>query len=178
MYCSSGSRTSTTRCTLRILERKLLVSVASGMIPPMVFTNHIEVRVSDLDMQGHVTGAAYHQYADHSRFACVQAAGISVERMLAAGFGPVNLETMLRFQRELRAGDSVEVSCDWIWDGGKTFRVEHVLTRGDGEVAATVSHVSGLLDLAARRLVPDPAAQWRKLASRPELLALSDESSC
>lgn len=145
----------------------------------MMFTKHIEVRVSDLDLQGHVTGAAYHQYADHSRFACVQAAGISVEKMLAAGFGPVNLETVLRFRRELRGGDIVEVSCEWIWGAGKTFRVEHVLTRGDdGEVAATVSHVSGLLDLTERRLVPDPAAQWRKLASRPELLALSDECSC
>ncbi|WP_228803683.1 hypothetical protein [Nocardia higoensis] len=51
----------------------------------MAFTNHIEVRVSDLDLQGHVTGAAYHQYADHSRFACVRAVGISVEKVLAAG---------------------------------------------------------------------------------------------
>jgi len=137
-----------------------------------VFTTRIEVRVSDLDMQGHVTGAAYHQYADHSRFACVRAAGISVEQMFAAGFGPVNLETTLRFLRELRGGDSVDVSCAWIWGEGKTFRVEHVFTREDGEVAATVSHVSGLLDLGARRLTPEPARQWRRLASRPELLGL------
>ncbi|WP_218020744.1 acyl-CoA thioesterase [Nocardia grenadensis] len=82
----------------------------------MAFINRIEVRVSDLDLQGHVTGAAYHHYVDHSRFACVQAAEISAEEMIAAGFGPVNLETVLRFQ---------------------------------------------LLDQTTRRLVADPARQWR-----------------
>lgn len=140
----------------------------------MVFTNRIEVRVSDLDLQGHVTGAAYHQYADHSRFACVQAAGISVAEVIAAGFGPVNLETVLRFQRELRGGDFVDITCDWVWGTGKTYRVEHILTRPDGEVAATVTHVSGLLDLTARRLVADPAQRWRALANRPELLHLAE----
>lgn len=138
----------------------------------MSFTNRIEVRVSDLDLQGHVTGAAYHQYADHCRFTCVQAAGISVEEMLAGGVGPVNLETMLRFQRELRGGDSVDITCEWVWGTGKTYRVEHVLTRADGEPVATVTNVSGLLDLTSRRLMADPARRWRSLASHPELLGL------
>ncbi|PXX57773.1 acyl-CoA thioester hydrolase [Nocardia tenerifensis] len=130
----------------------------------------MEVRVSDLDPQLHVTGAAYHQYADHSRFACVQAAGISVDELIADGFGPVNLETTIKFQRELRGGDTVDVSCVWLWGTGKTYRVEQVLTRADGEVAATVTNVSGLLDLKARRLVADPAREWAARARKPELL--------
>ncbi|WP_063021183.1 acyl-CoA thioesterase [Nocardia niwae] len=138
----------------------------------MSFSTRIEVRVSDLDPQLHVTGAAYHQFADHARFACVQAAGVSVDELIASGLGPVNLETVLRFQRELRGGDTVEVSCAWEWGTGKTYRVEHVLTRADGVVAATVTNVSGLLDLAARRLVTDPARQWAVRASHPELLGL------
>lgn len=47
-----------------------------------------------------------------------------------------------------------------------------VLTRADGVVAATVTNVSGLLDLAARRMVADPARHWAARASRPELLGL------
>ena len=53
------------------------------------------------------------------------------------------------------------------------YRVEHVLRRVDGEVAADVSHVSGLLDLETRRLVADPAGFWRSRASRPALLGLA-----
>ncbi|WP_280315937.1 acyl-CoA thioesterase [Nocardia abscessus] len=138
----------------------------------MSFSTRIEVRVSDLDPQLHVTGAAYHQFADHARFACVQAAGVSVDELIASGLGPVNLETVLRFQRELRGGDTVDVSCAWQWGQGKTYRVEHVLTRADGVVAATVTNISGLLDLGARRLVADPARQWAALASHPRLLGL------
>ncbi|MFG1794886.1 thioesterase family protein [Nocardia altamirensis] len=140
----------------------------------MSFSIRMEVRVSDLDAQLHVTGAAYHQFADHSRFACVQAAGVSVEELIAAGFGPVNLETTLKFHRELRGGDTVDVSCAWVWGTGKTYRVEHVLTRQDDVVVATVTHVSGLLDIAARRLVADPAQEWAARALKPELLGLPD----
>jgi acyl-CoA thioester hydrolase len=130
----------------------------------------MEVRVYELDPQRHVSGAVYLEYGDHSRFACMQTAGISVEELLAAGIGPVNLETTISYRRELRAGDEVDVSCAWIWDDGKTYRVEHLLRRPDGEVVAEVRHISGLLDLATRRLVPDPRGELRRRATRPALL--------
>ncbi|WP_324192831.1 acyl-CoA thioesterase [Nocardia transvalensis] len=136
------------------------------------FSIRIDVRVSDLDPQLHVTGPAYQQYADHARFECVQAAGISVEELLRDGFGPVNLETTIRYHRELRAGDSVDVTCSWVWTEGKTYRVEHTLTRADGELSATIGYVSGLLDLRDRRLVRNPAAEWARRASDPTLLCL------
>jgi acyl-CoA thioester hydrolase len=84
----------------------------------------------------------------------------------------VNLETTIRYLRELRAGDTVEVTCTWIWSEGKTYRVEHNLIRADGELSASVSHVSGLLDLRERRLVPDPMRQWAARAADPTLLGL------
>lgn len=131
------------------------------------------VRSYELDPQLHVNGAVYVQYADHSRFACVLAAGISVEELIGSGMGPVNLETLIRYHSELRGGDEVDVTCEWAWGTGKTYRVEHTLRRADGELAAQVNHVSGLLDLTSRRLVPDPADQWRRRAKRPELLGLA-----
>jgi acyl-CoA thioester hydrolase len=136
------------------------------------FSIRMEVRLSDLDPQLHVTGSAYQQYADHARFECVQAAGISVEALLEAGLGPVNLETTIRYHRELRAGDTVDVTCSWVWSEGKTYRVEHELVRADGELSATVGHVSGLLDLRERRLVGDPMRQWAARATDPTLLCL------
>ncbi|MEO3785493.1 acyl-CoA thioesterase [Actinocorallia sp. B10E7] len=136
------------------------------------FTVRLEVRSYELDPQLHVNGAVYQQYADHSRFACVQAAGVSVEELIGDGLGPVNLETVIRYHRELRGGDEVDVSCAWVWGNGKTYRVEHVLRLPDGTPAAEVRHVSGLLDLRNRRLVDDPAARWRERAERPELLGL------
>lgn len=136
------------------------------------FTVRMGVRSYELDPQLHVNGAVYVQYADHSRYACVQAAGILVEELIDSGIGPVNLETTIRYYNELRGGDEVDVSCAWVWGEGKTYRVEHVLRRTDGDIAAEVFHVSGLLDLRTRRLVDDPVHEWRSRAKRPELLGL------
>lgn len=134
------------------------------------FAVRMEVRSYEIDPQLHVNGPVYVQYADHSRFACVRAAGVDVAELLSSGVGPVNLETVIRYHNELRGGDEVDVTCDWIWGEGKTYRVEHLLRRADGEIAAEVQHVSGLLDLESRRLVADPAAEWRSRAEKPELL--------
>jgi acyl-CoA thioester hydrolase len=141
---------------------------------PEPFTVRMEIRVYEIDPQRHVGGAVYLQYADHSRFACMQTAGISVEELLTAGIGPVNLETTIRYRRELRTGHEVDVSCAWIWGDGKTYRVEHVLRRPDGEVAAEVRHVSGLLDLETRRLLPDPERELRRRATRPAVLDIPE----
>jgi acyl-CoA thioester hydrolase len=134
------------------------------------FSVRLDVRLDDLDPQLHVNGAVYLKYADHARFSCVEAAGISVQDLLDGGLGPVNLETAIGYRAELRAGDQVDVTCAWIWGEGKTYRVEHVLRRADGTVAAEISHVSGLLDLRTRRMVTAPADAWRRRATRPELL--------
>ncbi|MCP9620188.1 acyl-CoA thioesterase [Nocardia otitidiscaviarum] len=136
------------------------------------FRIRIDVRISDIDPQLHVTSAAYQQYADHSRFECVQAAGVSVSELLRDGLGPVNLEAVIKFHRELRVGDCVDVTCAWVWGGGKTYRVENTLRRPDGELVATLSYVCGLLDLERRTLVADPAAVWAARAKDPTILGL------
>ncbi|GAA4970193.1 acyl-CoA thioester hydrolase [Nonomuraea thailandensis] len=136
------------------------------------FRVRLEVRSYEIDPQLHLNGGFYVQYADHARFACVQAAGVSVEDLLSSGIGPVNLETVIRYHRELRGGDQVDVSCAWEWGGGRTYRVHHQLLHLSGTVAAEVSHVSGLLDLKNRRLIAAPDHEWRIRADRPELLGL------
>jgi integrase len=42
------------------------------------------VRVFDLDAQGHLTGAAYLQYANHTLWDRVRAAGVDVDALLAS----------------------------------------------------------------------------------------------
>src|SRR5690348_851196 len=65
------------------------------------FQVRLAVRSYELDTQGHVTTAAYLQYADHTRWKLLEAAGVDVEEMRRTGVGPVTLETTVRFVREL-----------------------------------------------------------------------------
>lgn len=138
----------------------------------MSFQVRMSVRVYEIDAQGHLNGACYIQFADHSRFACLREAGVSIDGLLADGMGPVNLETTIQYLHELRGGEDVDVSCTFGWREGRTHTVEHELLRTDGVVAARLRSISGLLDLRTRKLVADPAAVWRSRATRPELLDL------
>lgn len=133
----------------------------------------ITVRGYELDTQGHVNQAVYLQYAEHARWECLRAAGISQERLLATRVGPVALETTIRYRSELRGGDELDVSCGFVWGEGKTFRVVQEMRRADGTLAAELTGVAGLLHLDERKLLPFPGDHFRSLAHTPELLGLS-----
>lgn len=136
------------------------------------FRVRIRVRGYELDVNGHLNQAVYLQYAEHARWELVRAAGVSQEKLLAAGLGPVVLETTIRYLRELRDGDEVDVSCAFGWGSGKTFRVSQDIQTTDGVLAAEVRGVGGLLNLDERRLAADPVGRFRELASDPALLGL------
>lgn len=89
----------------------------------------------------------------------------------------MNLETTVRFHRELVPGSEVSVSSEFHWGTGKTSRVTQEFHAPDGTLVADVASVSGLLDLDRRRLLPAPGAHWRELAARPGLLGLAPKTA-
>lgn len=109
---------------------------------------------------------------DRANWECLRAAGITQDAMHQRNISPVRLEETVRYHRELRAGDEVEVTCAFLWGDGKTFRVHHEVRVIDGDLAAEVINVGGVLDLGTRRLLPDPGSHFRSLASAPHLLGL------
>ncbi|OAH09419.1 acyl-CoA thioesterase [Streptomyces jeddahensis] len=136
------------------------------------FSVRVVVRGYETDTQGHLNQSVYLQYAEHARWSLLQHAGIRQSDMLEKGVGPATLETTIRYLRELRAGDEVDVSCAFLWGKGKILRVEQTIRTTDGTTAAEVTSVVGLLDLRERRLVRDPREYFRALADRPEELGL------
>jgi acyl-CoA thioester hydrolase len=134
----------------------------------------VAVRGYELDVNGHLNWANYLHYAEHARWECLRAAGLTYPVLDGAGLGPVNLEANVRFLRELRDGEDIAVSCAFEWGEGKTFRVRQEFTRGgaDGELAAEVTTVSGVISQAERRLVTDPAGRLRALATAPQVMGL------
>lgn len=138
----------------------------------MTFTVRIVVRGYELDTQGHLNSAVYHQYGEHARWECLKAAGIPTDELLASGAGPIQLEATIKFFHELRGGDEVDVSCVFVWGEGKTFRLDQDFVRADGTHCAALTSVAGLLDLEKRRLIPDPGAHLHGLAADPSILGL------
>uniref|UniRef100_A0AAU2W0D3 Acyl-CoA thioesterase n=1 Tax=Streptomyces sp. NBC_00008 TaxID=2903610 RepID=A0AAU2W0D3_9ACTN len=137
----------------------------------MTFFVDVTVRGYELDTQGHLNQAVYLQYAEHARWELLRAAGLPQEKLLADGVGPVALEVTVKFRKELRGGERVRVSCRFDYGEGKTFTMVQQILKEDGSVAAEITGVAGILDLSARRLVPDPAGRLASLAKDPELLS-------
>ncbi|MFC4373715.1 acyl-CoA thioesterase [Nocardia halotolerans] len=139
----------------------------------MTFSVPILVRGYELDTQGHLNHAVYHQYGEHTRWELLRAAGIDLDKFIASGVGAVVLESTIKYKRELRGGDEVTVTCAFEWpEGSKVFRFHHRIIKLDGTEAAEITVVAGAMDLTTRRLVADPAEHFRSLAEHPELLGL------
>ena len=130
------------------------------------------VRGYEIDALGHVAHTVYLQYAEQARWECLAAAGLGVDRLLGAGVMPAMLETTISYRHELRFGDVVDVGCEFGWGERKTARIVQRVTRTDGVLAAEVTSVAGLLDLARRRLVEQPRDRLRELATTPQLLGV------
>lgn len=135
----------------------------AGMEDP--FQVRFRVRGYELDTQGHVNQAEYLHYAEQARWECLLADGITQDILVAAGIGPVALDVTVRFRRELRGGDEVDVTCEFDWGEGKVFHIRQEFRRPDGTHVASLTSAAGLLDLRERRLVPDPRARFTTLAS-------------
>ncbi|WP_433192484.1 acyl-CoA thioesterase [Nocardia sp. CA-107356] len=138
----------------------------------MSFSVSLVVRGYELDTLGHLDQAVYLQHAEHARSELLRAAGIGQDKLIASGFGPVVLESTIKYLHELRGGDEVTINCEFEWDSGKIFRIHQETRKLDGTVAAKVTIVGGVLDLTARKLVADPGERLRTLAERPDLLGL------
>jgi acyl-CoA thioester hydrolase len=136
------------------------------------FSVPVTVRGYETDTLGHLNQSVYLQYSEHARWSMLQAAGVGQAELLAQGIGPVVLETTIRYVRELRAGEEIEVSCAFEWGEGKTFRIAQTITKADGTVSAEVSSVGGLLDLKERRLVAQPREYFKQLTTDPGLFGL------
>ncbi|MFG1670007.1 acyl-CoA thioesterase [Streptomyces sp. Y7] len=136
------------------------------------FSVRVTVRGYETDTQGHVNQSVYINYAEHARWSLLQAAGITQTGLMGKGVGPVALETTIRYQRELLAGDEVDVTCAFAWSGGKTFRVLQTISKADGTVAAELEGVGGLMDLKARKLVANPQDYFKELSTDPSLFGL------
>ncbi|MFF9018975.1 acyl-CoA thioesterase [Streptomyces eurythermus] len=136
------------------------------------FSVRVTVRGYETDTQGHLNQSVYLNYAEHARWSLLQAAGISQARLVGRGVGPVALETTIGFRRELLAGDEVDVTCAFEWGDGKTFRIRQEIRKTDGTLAAEITAVGGIMNLTERKLVADPRAVLKELATDPGVFGL------
>lgn len=130
------------------------------MSEPEQFSVRIKVRHYELDTLGHLNHAVYHQYGEVARLEWFHAAKGEGNGFADRNIAPVLLETRVKFRRELREGDTVDVTLDVRFGEGKTFEMYSEIRKLDGTVAAEIECVLGLMDLEKRKLVGEPKEQF------------------
>jgi acyl-CoA thioester hydrolase len=138
------------------------------------FSVRVKVRGYELDTQGHLNWAEYLHYAEHARWECLAAAGITQDALIATGFGPVVLDLQVKFRRELRGGDEADVTCAFGFGSSRMYEIKQELRHPDGRVCASLTSTCGLLDLRERKLTMDPGKHFLALATDPAMLGLAE----
>ena len=128
-----------------------------------MFSRSFDVIWADLDANAHMRHTAYMDYAAQVRLAWLFEMGFSIERLAAAGVGPVLFHEATQYRREVRGGERIVVALELtgLSDNRKHWRFRQPIHKEGGELAAVVEVQGAWLDLRARKIAPPP----------PELLA-------
>ena len=139
---------------------------AANMADP--FVQEYRARWADMDFNQHMRNAAYLGVAEETRLRFMDANGWTMGEFSRRRLGPVVLEDVLSYRKELRLLEPfrVELAVAAITDDARRLRVRNRFIRGaDGAVCATVESLVMWLDLDQRRtIVPPPELAWVWLA--------------
>jgi acyl-CoA thioester hydrolase len=125
-----------------------------------------EVRVTDLDVNRHLTSPAYLEYAIHARMSSLGDLGL-LRALETARVAPVVFRDEIDYRRELRALDRVRVSVELagLSEDAARWRLRHEFVRADGVLSARIRTDGAWLDLTSRKLAVPPPEVARDFGS-------------
>lgn len=122
----------------------------------------IKTRLYEMDPLGHLNHAVYHSYAEVARLELLERAGGGTTALADERIAAVLLASTISYRREIRLGETVDVTCDTKFGEGKTFAMEQLILKADGVLSAELSLTLGLMDLERRKLVDDPRGRFER----------------
>lgn len=136
-----------------------------------VFKTTIEIDKSLIDSYGHMNNSKYLEVFENARWDIISKRGFSAADIAKSGFGPVVLEVNLRFTKEIKLGEKIEITSfiEMTNANGtpvaksKTMTMVQTMVNERNDVCCTAHFIFGLFDLRARKLVL-PTPEWLRAA--------------
>lgn len=119
------------------------------------FFREIQIRWSDFDPNYHVRHTSYYEWGTLVRVNFFESLGMSLEKMISTGFGPVILREECVFKREVKQGDHVLVELELV-KAKKDFSrwtIQHPIKKDQDTLAAIITIDGGFLDHKTRKLI-------------------------
>jgi thioesterase-3 len=124
------------------------------------FISHHIIKETDLDSFGHMNNAKYLALFEEARWNWITQNGFGIKKMQETGIGPTILEINLRFLKELRAHDEIEIDSQVISYVGKIGKLQQKMLLNK-VVHCVAEFTIGLFDLNTRKLI-QPTEEWLK----------------
>lgn len=128
------------------------------MNEPISFSKTFDIQWADLDPNFHVRHSVYYDWAATTRIHFLNKLGIDPSFMVQHQFGPILFREEAIFKKEIRFGDSVQVTVHlqkarkdfsrWSWI--------HAILKNNDVLAATVQVDGAFIHTALRKLTAPP----------------------
>lgn len=123
-----------------------------------IFTYPTYIKEIHLDAFGHMNNAAYLTVFEEARWDLITKNGFGLKKIIECGLGPTILEVNLKYLRELKARDVVDIQTKLISYQKKIGVLEQSFVRG-ADICAQAQFTFGLFSLTERKLVL-PTPEW------------------
>jgi len=123
-----------------------------------VYKQHFTTKWADFDPNKHMRHTAYNDYAAECRIRFFTENGITTNFFSETHIGPVLFKEETTFYREIRLGESLDISlqlkaCSPL---GERFKMSHQIYKADGVLSAEIQIFAAWLNLNTRKLVEPP----------------------
>ncbi|TDH20048.1 acyl-CoA thioesterase [Segetibacter sp. 3557_3] len=133
------------------------------------FQKPIDIRWSDIDMNGHVRHSAFYDFGAFCRISYLAEHGLGQQQLLSYQIGPVLFREECVFKRELTFGDKVWINMTLLSSRRDSSRwtMQHEIWKNDDVLAAIITIDGAWIDVVKRKLTGLPAEAIDSFAQIP-----------
>ena len=114
-----------------------------------------------LDSFGHVNNAKYLELYEDARWDFITKNGYGLKEIQEFQKGPIVLDVHCRYKRELVNREMITVISTPTEHKQKIMRMQQIIVKENGEVAAEADFTFGFMDLKLRKMIT-PIPEWLK----------------
>ncbi len=122
----------------------------------------VEIKEYHLDTFGHVNHAVYLQICEDTRWQICLENGITLEEIQRTQVGPIILEANIKYKKELKNREKVEIKTEFKKLRDKIFQITHTIYKANGDISAELVLNAAIWDMKERKLI-SPPENWQKV---------------
>ena len=119
------------------------------------------IKEHHLDTFGHVNNAIYLQLFEEARWQIITERGYGMAEIMKLRQGPVVLEIQIKFIKELKLREVIQINFQKINQNGKIGQFRQQMINAKNEVACEATFTVGFFDLNTRKLI-EPTEAWKQ----------------